>query len=52
MAEWKFVRRLPIQDRIEKIIQILNENKVVQKVIEQNRQRIAYLKRMEEAKNA
>lgn len=52
MAEWKYVTRLGIQDRIEKILKILEENEVVQRVIEQNRRRIAHLKKMEKARNA
>lgn len=51
MAEWKYVTRLGIQDRLDRIMKILNENQVVQKVIEQNRRRIEHLKKMQEWMN-
>jgi hypothetical protein len=51
MAEWKYVTRLGIQDRLDRIMQILKENDVVQKVLEQNRQRIEGLKRLNKALN-
>jgi hypothetical protein len=51
MAEWKYVTRLGIQDRLARIMQILDENKVVQEILRQHRQRLAHLKRMDEWMN-
>jgi hypothetical protein len=51
MAEWKYVTRLGIQDRIEKLLRILQENDVVKKVLKQHRRRIEHLKKMQEWMN-